>query len=51
MDVLKLIYDPYLVGQPHFNEKVELTLEYILELKRLCEAENMSNKQLEINEN
>jgi hypothetical protein len=43
IDFLKLIYDPYMVGNlfsaQNTQQKVDLTLEYVLELRRLAEAE------------
>lgn len=49
-DFLKLIFDPYMIGtyfsNQNINQKTELTLEYVIELKRLAECEALRRKGL-----
>lgn len=43
VDMLKLIYDPYMIGayfsNQNFRAKTDLVLEYVLELKKLADVE------------
>jgi hypothetical protein len=53
-DFIKLIFDPYMIGtyfsNQNINQKTQLTLEYVLELKRLADSEELKRTSLRVSD-